>query len=252
MAIHTLPTEPTRPFLAVRDQAVLWLRFPSRPLFFAADMASKHELFEIVATCADDPSVQVLVLDGFPEKSPSDEYAAFFREAARQADHHRVHRMLNAFNQLVLALLRLPKLVMFVDDGPIMSQFFNVSLACDYRLVGESTVIHKAYLSHGMLPKGGGAFLLARQLGRSRALQLLLSPTPVTARQALSLGLVDEVVPSDSLQEAARARAWRLATAPAGTVAGLKRLLQFELPSFEQYLEVENEEILRALRRARF
>lgn len=253
MALAPLPAAAaSRPFLVVRDQEVVWLRFPARPLFIAADMVAKVQLMDTFAACAADADVRVIVLDGFPEKAGSGEYSAFFREALQEHDGKRVHRMLNAFNQLILAILGCPKLVMFVDDGPIISQFINVSLVCDYRIVGEATLIQKAYLRHGMLPKGGGTLMLERMLGRSQALKLLLSAKDVTARQALSLGLVDEVVPSEALQEAARARAEKLARVPASTVEGLKRLLTFDLTRFEQYLEFENEEILRASRRARF
>ena len=89
-------------------------------------------------------------------------------------------------------------------------------------------------------------------LGRSQALKVMLSNADITARQALTLGLVDEVVPPAAVQDAARNRARRLADKPPSTVAGLKRLLNYSLKDLENYLDFENAEILRTLRYAAF
>ncbi len=232
--------------------AVAVFRFPRTPLYFSSNLAARDQLLAAFASADGDPMIRVIVLCGFPEKAGSTEYAEFFRKNLGQAHWLHIHRMLNAFNQFIEAIVGSRKFVLFADRGAVISQFINVSLACDYRIVADNTVIQKAYLNHRMLPKGGGAFFLTQLLGRSRALALLASPDELTAEQALALGIVDEIAPLADLDHAALAAAERFAAVPQSTLAGLKRLVNYSLSGLTEYLQFENDQILRILRDADF
>jgi len=221
-------------------------RGASRPLFCSTDLVLRDAFLAELQQCDQSDDVRVVVLAGFPEKTGRGEYEAFYRAALTGDNRLALRRMLNVFNQLILAIVQLSKPVIFVDGGRILSQFFNVGLACDYRILSSSTVIERAYLRHGMLPKGGGAWFLSKVLGRHRAFQLLLSDGDVTAQRARELGLVDEVVPDERLNEAGLAAARRFSALPASTVGGIKRLLRFDLAELSDYLAMENDEILKA------
>jgi len=224
------------------------LRFGQPPIFFSSDLSARDELMAVLERCRRDPTVRAVLLLGFPEKAGSAEYESFLRQHAQSGDTVTVNRMLNIFNQLIVALVTCPKFVIFVDSGVVISQFLNVGLACDYRLVGEDTVVQKAYLHHGVIPKGGGVLFLSELLGRSRTLQLLLAEEDLTAQQLLDLGIVDEIAPVDQLEERARRLGQRLASRPTTTTAGLKRLLNYSLRQLEDYLAFENEQFLLSLR----
>jgi 2-(1,2-epoxy-1,2-dihydrophenyl)acetyl-CoA isomerase len=194
----------------------------------------------------------VIVLIDFPEKAGSSEYTEFFRRIVREGDTRGLQRMLNVFNQLILTIVDCDKFVIFADRGVAISQYFNVSLACDYRVVADDLAVQKAYLRHGLVPKGGGALFVSDRLGRTRAYEVLLSDEDLTAWQALDLGLVDEVVPPAELEKATLAAARRFAARPAGTLSGLKRLMAFRWRDLGEYLELESQEIVRLLRTADF
>ncbi|MBW2459236.1 MAG: enoyl-CoA hydratase/isomerase family protein [Deltaproteobacteria bacterium] len=228
----------------LRDMVVF--RFANRPLFLATDLALRDSLLTALDRCGHRDEIRVVVLVGFPEKTERCEYEDFYRATLGKADRLAVGRMLNVFNQLILTIVGLSKPVIFVDGGRIISQFLNVGLACDYRIVSESTVIEKAYLRHSMLPKGGGAWLLGKLLGRSKAYRLLLAEEDVTAVEALRLGLVDEVVPDERLHEAGLAAARRFGALPPATVAGVKQLLGVEMRELSDFLERESQEVLMA------
>lgn len=117
------------------------------------------------------------------------------------------------------------------------------------RIISDDTVIDKAYLTHGLLPKGGGTFFLTRLLGPSEAYRLLLSHEPLTANQALELGLVDRVVPASMLLEAAFDKARAVAALPQTTVSGIKRLINWDQKALREFLETENTEFQRILSR---
>ena len=224
---------------------IAFFRFGDRPLFFSTDLEVRGDLLNSIGECADNDDIKVVVLKGFPEKAGSQEYEEFYRMARDGRNRSAIHRMLNVFNQLILAIAGLDKFVIFVESGRVISQFFNVSLVCDYRIIGDNTVIEKAYLKHGLVPKGGGALHLSRLLGRARAVQFMLAEDDISAKQALELGLVDEVVPVDDLDEAALRVAQLYAGKPVVTVSGIKRLLGYNLRDLSLYLEYENNEILK-------
>lgn len=227
-------------------------RFGDEPLFFAGDLKVRDELLKDLDRCAQSLAIRVVVLIGFPEKAGSGEYERFYREARAPERRLLVNRMLNVFNQFILAIVELDKLVIFVNSGRVISQFLNVGLACDYRIIGDNTVIEKAYLRHGLLPKGGGALLLSRLLGRGKALELLLSPKDITAEEALLLGLANEVAPAAQLELVALRAARRFAALPPTTVTGVKRLLNYDLRGLSAYLDFENHQILLSMRRAAY
>ncbi len=227
------------------------LRFTRIPLFAAADLKHKSRILECLEQAGGDRSIRALVILGSPHKSGRDEYRDFFQTASK-ADDRFMNKMLNSFNQIILQIVKTPKPVISVDSGAVLSQFLHMSLACDYRIVAENTVFQKAYLSQNMVPKGGGAYFLQRLVGTGKAFEILTSDEEMTAGQALSLGLVNEVVPDDMLEPTAMKRARRLATIPGNTVAGVKRLLAHPIRDLEEYLDMENEELYRAFIRAKY
>jgi len=85
-----------------------------------------------------------------------------------------------------------------------------------------------------------------------KASEILLSVEDLTARQALELGIVNEVVTPDTLEEAAFKRARRLMQVPATSLAGVKRLLNYSMKELSDYLEFENAELFRIIHSSEF
>ena len=156
-----------------------------------------------------------------------------------------MHRLFNVIDQLIVKLVDLKKIVIHVDSGKVISLFLNISLACDYRIVAHDTVFENAYLKLGMVPKGAGAFFLAKRFGSKRAFEFMFSAEPVSAAKALTLGIVDELAAKDDLQMAAVRAARNFGCNFTTSAAGIKRLVNFSLRDLQQYLDLENQEILR-------
>ncbi len=227
------------------------LRFTRIPLFAATDLQHKNRILKCLEQAGAERSIRALVILGSPHKSGRDEYRDFFQTAVNANDQF-INKMLNSFNQIILQIVKMPKPVISVDSGAVLSQFMHMSLACDYRIVAENTVFQKAYLSHNMVPKGAGAFFLRRLVGTGKAFEILTSDEEMSAGQALSLGLVNEVVPGDVLEETAMERARCMARIPGNTVAGVKRLLAHPIRELEEYLDMENEVLYRAYIRVKY
>lgn len=141
--------------------------------------------------------------------------------------------------------MALNKITVHADSGKVISLFLNVSLACNYRIVADDTVFENPCLKLGLVPKGGGAFLLPKMLGASRALEILLSEEDIPAQKALRLGIVDKLVSADELENAALETARGFARKPGTTLAGVKRLLSYSMKDLADFLQIENEVLLR-------
>jgi 2-(1,2-epoxy-1,2-dihydrophenyl)acetyl-CoA isomerase len=116
--------------------------------------------------------------------------------------------------QVVFAIRALPKPVLAVVNGYAYGAGFNLALACDFRLAAASASLATPFVKRGMAT---GANLLQQYVGIGVAARMTLFGEPVSAAEALDLGLVTWVVPDDRLaEEAARISA---SLASAATVA---------------------------------
>lgn len=106
---------------------------------------------------------------------------------------------------LVARLLRLPAIVVTSAQGAITGGSAGLVFACDLVLLSEDAFIQPYYREVGFAPDGGWCALLPELIGPRRSLALQLTNRPVTAAQALDLGLAQQVVVTDKLEEAAQA-----------------------------------------------
>jgi 2-(1,2-epoxy-1,2-dihydrophenyl)acetyl-CoA isomerase len=108
-------------------------------------------------------------------------------------------------------------------NGVAIQTGFSLALACDFRIAGESARMGSATLRFALLPDEGGQHLLVQHLGLAKTLDFLMRKRIVPAREALELGLVNEVVADDQLTQAAGDLARELADGPQVAMRLLKR-----------------------------
>jgi enoyl-CoA hydratase/carnithine racemase len=81
----------------------------------------------------------------------------------------------------------------------------------------------------GILPGAGGTSRLPRLLGRSRALDIMLTARDIGADEALAIGWIDRLVPSDDIESHTLALATHIARMPAASIAAVKRVVDTSL-----------------------
>jgi enoyl-CoA hydratase/carnithine racemase len=100
----------------------------------------------------------------------------------------------------------------------------------------------------GILPGAGGTARLPRLLGRSRALDLILTARDVGPEEALSIGWLDAVLPSQTLLEHVDGVARRIATMPPASVAAVKEVVDVSLGrTVEEALVAESAALARLM-----
>ncbi|MGW5429364.1 enoyl-CoA hydratase/isomerase family protein [Streptomyces sp. NPDC004059] len=143
-----------------------------------------------------------------------------------------VVRMLRQGAQrLIAAVLDCEKPVIAAVNGTAAGLGAHLAFACDLVLAAESARFIEVFVRRGLVPDGGGAYLLPRLLGPRRAKELLFFGDAVSAAEAERLGLVNRVVPDADLAKTTREWATRLASAPTRALALTKHLVNTSLES---------------------
>lgn len=224
------------------------LRLGKNFLLESINLSISKRLFDRFERLSQSSEIKVLVIINCLEKIGCEEYVHFCRQTINsEVDRQSIHRMCNIFDQLILKILQLNKLVIHADCGEVISLFLNMSLACDYRIVSRDTTFQKPYFELEILPKGGGPFFLCNLLGYSKTKQFLMSEKEISASEALEMGLVDQVVPYDKLEGAAiqTAQAWTQQSTR--SLLGIKRLLNYNLKDLKDYLNFESDEFYKTI-----
>ena len=113
----------------------------------------------------------------------------------------------------------------------------------DLAVCGRSSQFNLAYTNVGLTPDAGTSFLLPRIVGAKRAMELLLLNRVLSAAEALSWGLVNEVVDDEQLPARALELAEQLARGARGAYGATKRLIAQSLGAFESQMVLESETI---------
>lgn len=114
-------------------------------------------------------------------------------------------------------------------NGPTLEGGQEIALACDLRYIADAAHVRMGNMEMvvGVIPGGSGTHRMLRMLGTARALEHILEAAPLTAAEALAVGLVHRVVPERQLLAQAQATAARLARRNPVAVAAVKRCLYF-------------------------
>jgi enoyl-CoA hydratase len=192
---------------AVQDSiATVTLNRPS--VRNALNVAMVEELGRAFDQAKQDSEVRVVIVTGSGEKAfaagADIGEIAILDETSGAEFSRRGQRVFDTIESL-------GKPVIAAINGYALGGGCELAMACTLRVASESAVLGQPEVKLGLIPGYGGTQRLPRLIGKSRALCLLLTGDTVTAREALSLGLVDAVEPSASLMVRARTLARQIA-----------------------------------------
>lgn len=151
------------------------------------------------------------------------------REKLQQGSHTYM-RVLHAIEKPVIAAVR----------GPAVGIGWSIALGCDLVVASETAKFAQIFRRLGLAPDGGAVWLLSRRIGMARAKELVFTARFVEAQEALSLGLVNYVVPDGELMAKAEALAADLASGPTFAFGLGKKLFHMASGcSYEEFLDYE-------------
>jgi enoyl-CoA hydratase/carnithine racemase len=158
----------------------------------------------------------------------------------------RVMTVLHA-HEILLKIEHTPKVFVAAIAGHALGGGLEIALACDFRFASEGDYrVGLPEVSLGLLPGNGGTQRLQRLIGRSRALDMMLTNTSVVPLRALELGILDRVVPPEQLMPTVLEYVGKLANGPTLAIGSIKiaTRLGADLP-LEGGLALEREAVWR-------
>jgi enoyl-CoA hydratase/carnithine racemase len=119
----------------------------------------------------------------------------------------------------------LPIVSIAANNGQAWGGGAELSWGCDLRIAAESATYGQPEVALGIIPGAGGTTRLARLIGPTKCMEMILDGRPITAQEALALGAINRVVPDDKLRAEAIRWAAHIARWPAWSLAACKRSL---------------------------
>ncbi len=190
-------------------------------------IGAKEGLNEAVAQVASDDRVRALVLTGtgraFCVGQDLKEHAALLETG----DPAPLSTVAQHYNPLVTALSELPFPTIAAINGTAAGAGLGIACALDLRIAAAGSRYTTAFAGIGLTADSGLSWTLPRLVGVGRATALLLLAEPFTAEQALEMGMVNMVVPPDSVLEVATELARKLAAGPTAAYACIKSSVRY-------------------------
>ncbi|MFC7009803.1 enoyl-CoA hydratase/isomerase family protein [Halalkalicoccus salilacus] len=120
-------------------------------------------------------------------------------------------------------------------NGPAVGAGCDFALACDLRVMDDDAFLREQFVNIGLVPGDGGAWLLLRLVGESKAKELLLTGRDIKAGEALDIGLLSSIAEgNESAIDLARHLANEIRDKPALAIQNTKRLIDTS-QGFEKY-----------------
>ncbi|MCM1969118.1 MULTISPECIES: enoyl-CoA hydratase/isomerase family protein [unclassified Streptomyces] len=212
------------------ESGVCWITLNRPEAMNAVTWDQRERVIGLLAEASADPDVRAVVITatgkGFCAGADLRGSAAAPAERV-VGDVARMIRL--GAQRLITAVLDCEKPVIAAVNGTAAGIGAHLALACDLVIAAEPARFIEVFVRRGLVPDGGGAYLLPRLVGPQKAKELMFFGDAVPAAEAERLGLVNKVVPAEALEETAREWAERLAQGPTRALALTKQLVNASL-----------------------
>lgn len=183
-----------------------------------------------------DKDVRVLILTGAGEKC--------FSAGFDVSDAANSNKISPKGREIWTRLDRFPKPVIAAINGFAMGGGLELALSCHFRIMIDDpkATVGLTELNLGIIPGWGGTQRLTRLVGKAKALDMILFSKRMGAKEALSIGLINQISTKDNLMEDAMAFAVVLAKRPPLAVGAVLRAVSaFDYSGLDAGLKVEQE-----------
>lgn len=195
-------------------------------------LSTQSQWDEVVAACervARDQSVKAVILTGAGSAFCAGGNVKDMRDKkgiAGGTPYQISEGYRHGIQRIPLALYNLDVPTIAAVNGAAIGAGCDLACMCDIRIASSKAKFAESFVKLGIIPGDGGAWLLPRVIGMSRAAELTFTGDTIDAEEALRIGMVSRVVAPEELMEAARALATRIAANPAPALRMAKRLMR--------------------------
>lgn len=218
------------PFLIYRQEGAVVTLTMNHPRVRNA-LTGNTAIDELVAACqriTADSSVRAVILTG---NGPVFSSGGNIKDMRRHLGQEQAPEGIRddyrfGIQRLTLALYHLEVPTIAAVNGPAIGAGCDLACMCDIRIAAESATFAESFVRLGLIAGDGGAWLLPRVVGASRAAEMTFTGEAIDAREALAERLVSRVVPDTELLEEANTLAGKIAANPGHALRMSKRLMR--------------------------
>ena len=227
----TPPPTSLAPLLITDSGAVRTLTLDRPKAFNSLDSTLKTALLEAAIAARSDSSVRAVVITGTGRAFCAGQDLKEHLARVMADDPALATTVTGFYNPMVELLANFGKPVIAAVNGMCAGAGTGLACACDVRVAARSAVFRTSFAGVALSADTGLSYTLPRLIGSGRATRMLLLDEPVTAEQALDIGLVDQVVDDEEFAPAVAELAARLAAGPTRAFAAITSGLRFAASS---------------------
>ena len=231
------------PILTRRHGKILEITLNRPDAYNALNLDMMNMLADALSLGARDDSIKGLLITGKGKAFCSGGDLKWISQQKEEAGPV-LHRLAPQFHLSILEIRHMEKPVIAAINGIAAGGGFSLALACDFRVMAQSSSLRQAYTSSGLSIDGGGSFALPRIVGLARAMEIMAFDDPISSGQALEWGLVTKVVPDSDVLSESIATLTRLSKTSLHSFAWSKKLMTNSFnATLESQLELERKGI---------
>ena len=216
-----MTTTTAGPVLVDDDAAVRTITLNRPHKRNAIDIALRIALAEALESADRDPAIRVIIVTGAgPVFCSGGDISTMKRMPAERA-LDRTHLA----QRVIRAIWNTPKPVLAAVEGSAYGAGTALAAACDRVIAARDAKFATTFTNVGLAGDMGTFVSLPARVGPARARQMLMLPTPITAQEACTMGLIDAIVEPGQALESARCDARQLAAGPSRAYGVIKALL---------------------------
>jgi len=175
-----------------------WIKLNRPEAMNALNTQMARDLISVAQEVIPDPDIWVVGLTSSSDKAFG--VGADLKER-RDMSPEQMARQRTLFARAFAALKALPQPVIAGVKGFALGGGFELALLTDLIIAGENAQFGLPEVRVGLIPGGGGTQNLPRLIGKNRAKEMIFTGKRVNAQEALALGIVNKVVPSEKVEE---------------------------------------------------
>lgn len=206
------------------------------------NLAMGNDLLAAANACASDPSLRAVILTAEGRMFCAGGDVAGFSNADNAGELLR--GITTGLHAAIARFQRMDAPLIVAVNGVAAGAGMSIALTGDFIIAAASAKFTMAYTAIGLSPDGSSTFFLPRLVGPLKAKELMMQNAVLSADEALSLGIVSDIVPDEELMTTVNSLAEKLASGPTKAYGEVKRLVA---DSFSSSLDAQMERETRAI-----
>lgn len=203
----------------------------------AIDIDMVQELLTLLDEYEKNPEVKVVILASGGKAFSAGGDIGYFYNKIQAGGEVNIDDLIEKAGLVTLNIKKMSKMVITSVAGAAAGAGANLALSGDFVVCAENAKFIQAFIKLGLVPDTGGSYLLTKSIGVAKAMELCATGKPLSAADALDMGLVTEVCPLEELEKRTMVWAKKLADGPLVAYGCLKKqFFEAHYKDLERYL----------------